>query len=273
MTRAFWLLIVAGLLIGLAVSTRFVSMAQNSSQPGSATLQLEAPAGGAPESPKRDDRARPGDLRPAFEPELRAGSGAPTLQESLLRPYRFPFSRPTSLKDVCAHFKQTLKAPVVIDLAALDRQNVEPNDTVQLELEGVRLKTGLKLLLDQLGLTYRIEPEDNLLIVTDREGSENPFERIWAELRALHRDLHEVQDSIDELRGSTGDERFDGPKVRKPTIIEEMPEAPVEPAENASGNPGRAGSGTKPPGKTREKPGLPSTPEPPSRPPSQRIPL
>ena len=53
-----------------------------------------------------------------------------------------------------------IKGAVVLDLAALGRQDVEPDDPVQLELEGVRLKTGLKLLLDQVGLTFRVVAED-----------------------------------------------------------------------------------------------------------------
>ena len=139
-------------------------------------------------------------------------------------------SRPTPLQQVCIHLQQTLKAGVVLDKAALERQNVKPEDPLQLELEGVRLKTGLKLLFDQLGLTYRIIPEDNLMIVTDREGSDEPTDRIWSELKALHRDLHDLQDTVDELRDSLGDQEGDGPQVRNPTIIEEMPEpAPEKP--------------------------------------------
>ena len=74
---------------------------------------------------------------------------------------------------------------MVLDLAALDRKSVEPETPVQLELDGARLKTGLKLLLDQVGLTYHVIAEDNLMIITDQEGSEDPAEKIWAELRAF----------------------------------------------------------------------------------------
>ncbi len=135
-----------------------------------------------------------------------------SVQDVLLRPYRFSFNRPTSLAEVCVRLKQTLGVPVVLDLAALGRQDVDPNDTVQLELDGVRLKTGLKLLLDQVGLTYHVVPEDNLIIITDREGSEDPLDRIWSELRALHRDLHDVQDAVDELADTLyGDQEQGGP--------------------------------------------------------------
>ena len=184
------------------------------------------------------------------------------LQDALLRPYHFPFARPTPLFQVCAHLKQTLKAAVVLDLAALDRQDVEPEDPVQLELEGVRLKTGLKLLLDQVGLTYRVVAEDNLMIITDREGSEDPTDRILSELQALHRDLHALQDDVDELRDFVGDDRQGG-RVRKPTIIEELPE--VEGPE----------AGVVPdtkPGHPRQKPGA-DAPAAGARPAPSRVPL
>jgi hypothetical protein len=159
--------------------------------------------------------------------------------------------------------RQTLRAAVVLDLAALDRQKVEADDSVQLELEGVRLKTGLKLLLDQVNLTFHVVPEDNLMIITDREGSEDPSERVWSELRALHRDLHDVQDSLEDLRDYFGDEQGDGPRVRKPTIIEEMP-----------------GNGAEKPGNPRARPENPrqksegaGAPDPGSRPVPSRVPL
>jgi hypothetical protein len=146
------------------------------------------------------------------------------------RPFSFPFRRPTSLEDVCRYLRETLHAPVVIDRAALARQEIRPDDDVQLELEGVRLKTGLKLLLDQLDLSYRVVPEDNLLIITDDFGSSEALDLVFAELKALHRDLHNLQDAVDDLRlDLQGDEA--GPRLRKPTIIEEKPAKPGENAE------------------------------------------
>jgi hypothetical protein len=257
MLRAFWPLIAAGLLVGLVISSRFVSRAQIPARPDQEEPSAVAP-GRIPEKPRDRENPVAGVERHAAQPQQRGGSGGGTLQEALLRPYDFPFSRPTSLTQVCVHLKQSLKAPVVIDLAALGRQNVEPDDPVQLELEGVRLKTGLKLLLDQVGLTYRIEAEDNLLVITDHEGAQDPGERIWAELRALHRDLHDLQDSVDDLRALFGDDGKSGPKVRKPTIIEEMPEGVIERREHAPEKPGSARE--KPPGKAAEKPRGPDAP-------------
>jgi hypothetical protein len=163
---------------------------------------------------------------PSSVPNPRKPVAACTVQDALERPFDLPFKTPTRLDEVCRVLQASLGAPVVLDRAALDRREIRPEDSVELELKGVRLKTGLKLLLDQVGLTYRVVTEDNLLIVTDDEGSDNPLDRVFAELRALHRDLHTVQDSVDELRAALGLD--DGPKIRKPTIIEDPLETPGE---------------------------------------------
>src|SRR5205823_5802410 len=96
-----------------------------------------------------------------------------------------------------------------------------------------------KLLLDQVGLTYRVVAEDNLLVLTDRQGADDPVNRVLSELKELHRDVHDVQDALDEVRTALGLDD-DGPKVRKPTIIEEMPAdqpAPKGPAASPSPRP------------------------------------
>ncbi len=186
-----------------------------------------------------------------------------TVQDVLLRPYHFPFSRPTSLLQVSAHLKQTLKIPVVLDIAALARQEVDPDDTVQLDLDGVRLKTGLKLLLDQVDLTYHVVAEDNLLIITDRQGSEEPLDRVWNEMKAMHREIHDLQDALDQLMDSLVVEKGDGSRVRKPTIIEEMPEIEGPKAQDPREKPEE--SSKKPKGERR--------PDPAPRSPTSRVPL
>ncbi len=172
MTRNRWLLVLAGLIGGLLRSPRAES---------SCLLRTNEALSFGGDSPRSGRQEAATGVQNSPQPGATEGQGGGlampretispgTLQDALLRPYRFPFSRPTPLQQVCTHLKQTLKAAVVLDLAALDRQDVEPDDPVQLELEGVRLKTGLKLLLDQVGLTYRIVAEDNLMIITDSEG-------------------------------------------------------------------------------------------------------
>jgi hypothetical protein len=252
----------AGLVVGLLISGRFAVTAQNRAETPQATgsrLPIQGTAESV-RSPAQSGRAADHVQHPVTD---QPQSVAATLQDALLRPYRFPFSRPTSLAQVCAQLKETLKAPVVLDLAALDRKSAKPDDTVQLELDGVRLKTGLKLLLDQVGLTFRVVAEDNLMIITDQEGAEDPAERIWAELRALHRDLHAVQDAVDDLADYVGVEGAGGPRVRQPTIIEEMPEnAGDKPAINP-----------EKPARLPEKPDETGGPAPGSRPVAPRVPL
>ncbi len=161
MTRKYWFLLLAGLVVGLIISGRYALLAQDRAEMPQANSRPAAreKSGELPTEPV--DRR---DLAPERQPVPRTVTAAAStvpLQEALLRTYRFPFARPTSLEKVCAHLKDTLNGAVVLDLAALDRKSVEPESTVQLELEGVRLKTGLKLLLDQVGLTYHIVAEDN----------------------------------------------------------------------------------------------------------------
>ena len=227
MRRLILLFLVAGLTVGLAAASHLSLRAQTDAR--QKTEGAKAVAGGATE---------PAKLVPSH-----------SVQDALLKPYPFRFARPTPLADVAQQLSRELGLPVVLDLAALDRLDVKPEDTVKLELQGVRLKTSLKLLLDQVGLTYRVIPEDNLLILTDKEGSEDPVERVMAELRELHRDVHDLQDSLDELRGVTGLPGAEGARVRKPTIIEEMPEnQDQQPQEGAAPKPApKPDPGSKPP--------------------------
>lgn len=262
MMRRHWLLLLAGLVVGLLISGRLALTAQDRAESTQSNAN-HSPSQATGESSKLP---APSGIAADLVSQPVAGQGKPaavTLQDALLRPYHFPFSCPTSLAQVCAQLKETLKAPVVLDLAALDRKSAKPDDTVQLELDGVRLKTGLKLLLDQVGLTFRVVAEDNLMIITDQEGSEDPAERIWAELRALHRDLHAVQDAVDELADYVGVEGGGGPRVRQPTIIEEMPE-------NAGEKPAII---PEKPGRSPEKPDEIGVPAPGSRPLAPRVPL
>lgn len=191
-----------------------------------------------------------GDGRPQAEhvaAEVAAGS---SVQEALLKPHALRFARPTPLSEVAQRLGRELGAPVVLDLAALDRLEIKPDETVELELHGVRLKTGLKLLLDQVGLTYRVVPEDNLLVITDEEGSEDPAEQVMAEVHELHRDIHDLQDAVDELREASGLLTAEGARVRKPTIIEEVPDN-AEPKADV-------GTGPKPAPKSETRPKAPS---------------
>jgi hypothetical protein len=177
------------------------------------TLRWEAPA---QDATRKDAHVGAPTARPA----------GPTVQDALLTPIALPFAQPTSLARVAEYLHQQLAAPVVIDRAALARLELNEDDTVQLQLEGVRLKTGLQLLLDQLGLTYRVVPEDNLLVLTDKAGAEDVNQRILAEVETLHREVHDLQDAVDALTDHIASAVPAEPAMRNPTIIEELPPEP-----------------------------------------------
>jgi len=197
------------------------------------------------------DRAKaPGRLGAAAAPRPAVAS----VQDALLRPLDLPFAEETTLEGVREHLARALGAPVVLDRSALDRLELKPEDTVQLDLKGVRLKVGLKLLLDQVGLAYRVEPEDNLLILTDPEASDEPDRRMAAELKSLHRDLHDLQDAVDDLRALVEEDLGVEPESTKShtTVVGLKNKSPRR-------SPRASKSG---PGKTP----LPLPPSPPSRP-------
>jgi hypothetical protein len=186
------------------------------------------------------------------DPGVRKAEAAKTrhIADAMLQPIRLPFAAETSLEDVAAYLRKELKANVVLDRAALDRQDLEPTDKVQMELSDVRLKTGLKLLLDQVGLTAKIVPEDNLLIITDKEESEEPIDRVLVEIKALHRDVHSLQDDVRNLRNLIEApivEGEPGATMRKPTIIEEKPgprdDSRPEPSKKPKDKPSRTRAG------------------------------
>jgi hypothetical protein len=158
-----------------------------------------------------------------------------------------PFGEPTRLEDVVSILSERLQAPVVLDRAALVRRGLTVEDTVQLRLEGVRLKTSLQLLLDQVGLTYRVVPEDNLLIVTDDEGADDPCRRVMAELEVMHRELHELRDVVEAVweRVAAGEGESG---VRHPTMIEE-----VEPDGVDAPRPREGGVEERPAGRLRPR--------------------
>ncbi|MDR3619620.1 MAG: hypothetical protein P4L85_09735 [Paludisphaera borealis] len=237
MSRRNLLYVFVGLILGLIGSTQLPLHAQRSVIKVTATpirQQDTTKASPSPDvAPQGVEIARPAADAPSeieSRPEPPTATSKVSLQDALHRPYTFAFGKPTTLSEVSRRLTADLGGPVVLDLAALERLEIKPDDTVELELKGVRLKTGLKLLLDQQQLTFRIIPEDNLLILTDKEGADDPLDKVWTELSHLHRDVHEIQDVVEDLRelsGAPGEmDAEGGPRLRKPTIIEEMPETP-----------------------------------------------
>jgi hypothetical protein len=202
-TRSGWAaaLAAAVVLVGSAGWSLWAQAPKAAPRQGAAAAKPGARPDPAPESSSNLASRRP-------EPTV-------SVQEALLRPCRIPFGRETTLAEVAVHLERILNAPVVLDRAALDRQDLSPDNTVMLELEGVRLKTGLKLLLDQVGLTFKVIPEDNLLLLTDAHESDDRYARILEELKSLHRDVHDLQDRLDETLGEGDVPEDDGGRAMR----------------------------------------------------------
>jgi len=151
----------------------------------------------------------------------------PKLSVLLEKPGTFPFVEETPLAAVAEHLRRDLNAQVVLDLAALKRLKLDENAAVRLDLKNVRRSTGLRLLLEQVDMTFRVEDEDNLLILTDRRGAADPLERLEARLDGMHREIHDLQDAVEEVYQTVAP-REEGPVLRTPTIIEELPEGETD---------------------------------------------
>jgi hypothetical protein len=94
----------------------------------------------------------------------------------LEQPVTMSFPNETPLEDVLKYIKVMTQGPndngipIYVDPVGLNEASRTLLSPVTLELEGVPLKTTLRLLLKQLGLTYTVK--DGLLTIT-AEGSEN----------------------------------------------------------------------------------------------------
>ena len=92
----------------------------------------------------------------------------------LEEPISMSFANETPLEDVLKYIKQaTVKPgqapiPIYVDPVGLQQAERSLNSTVQLDLEGVPLKTSLRLILKQLGLAYCIR--DGVLIISSVQG-------------------------------------------------------------------------------------------------------
>jgi hypothetical protein len=105
------------------------------------------------------------------------------------QPVSMSFSNPTPLEDVLKYIKMATQGPresgipIYVDPAGLKEAGQKTTSPVTIDLEGVPLRTSLRLLLKQLDLAYCVK--DGLLIISSVPGiqlelqesdSENPSE-------------------------------------------------------------------------------------------------
>ena len=88
------------------------------------------------------------------------------------------FANPTPLQDILKYIKQATTTatfagiPIYVDPKGLSDVAVKQDARVAIDIEGIPLKTSLRLLLKQLGLAYCVH--DGLLIISSVEGIAAP---------------------------------------------------------------------------------------------------
>jgi alpha-2-macroglobulin len=101
------------------------------------------------------------------------------IEAALQQPTHFDFAD-TPLRDVVAHLIELHKIEIQLDRKALQDVNIQPEQPVTKKLAGISLKSGLRLLLKDLSLTYLIR--DGMLIITTpemAESEENLITRVY----------------------------------------------------------------------------------------------
>ena len=100
--------------------------------------------------------------------------------EKLDQPVAMSFPNETPLEDVLKYVKQATQGandsgiPIYVDPLGLQEADKTMTSPVSLDLEGVPLKTTLRLMLKQLGLTYTVK--DGFLMITSQESEDQQTE-------------------------------------------------------------------------------------------------
>jgi hypothetical protein len=103
-----------------------------------------------------------------------------TILAKLDEPISMSFANETPLEDVLKYIKSATQGPndtgiaIYVDPVGLNEAEKTLTSPVTLDLEGVPLKTTLRLLLKQLGMTYTVK--DGLLTITSESSEDQPTE-------------------------------------------------------------------------------------------------
>lgn len=128
-------------------------------------------------STKGIDRERDETASPAAD----ASPETKLVLAALDEPISMPFAGGSTLGDVVSYIKQATATPgtdgisIFVNPVGLRETGRSMDSTMNMYLEGVPLKSSLRLLLKQIGLAYRVK--DGVLIIGSAEGSRKPKAR------------------------------------------------------------------------------------------------
>jgi hypothetical protein len=135
----------------------------------------------------------------------------------LEEPISMSFAQETPLEDVLKYIRAATQGPndsgipIYVDPAGLNEADRTLSSPVSLDLEGVPLKTTLRLLLKQLGLTYTVK--DGLITITSETSDNQPTEiRVYpaADLAIIPLSLLGMGGGQGQGRGGFGGGGFGG---------------------------------------------------------------
>ena len=107
-----------------------------------------------------------------------AGDAVPAIEAALDKPgSRFEFNE-MPLRDVIAKSREAHGIPVELDHRALENAGVDLDTPITQHISGISLRSALRLLLDNIDLTYRVKNEV-LQITTKEAEAEHPTVRLY----------------------------------------------------------------------------------------------
>ncbi len=148
------------------------------------------------------EKARSRDARDGREPKSDA------IDAALDKPIPIQFPNETALDDVLRFIKEATKGPdlpngipIYVDPFGLQEAEQTMKSPIQLDLEGVALRTTLTLLLKQLGLVYEIKDGELMIITYGQDFTDlTPLEEMWRKAEQGELSLEQMQTLIEQMR-------------------------------------------------------------------------
>ena len=202
----------------LAALLAFLAWVRSSLDLQTATLHVRATAAAAHVAQKSPLFATE-DLLPPLAPAPRVHLYAPLTDAAarvivkLRQPVDLPFRRDTPLEDVIQYIKTATAAPdcprglsIYVDPIGLQEAEKTEQSPVRIDLKGVALETGLRMMLAQLGLVAYVDKE-GILVITSREARDGPLEPeplILDTLAQLRAEVAALRWEVASLRAASG---------------------------------------------------------------------
>jgi len=127
------------------------------------------------------------------DPHPTPEKAAQEIQKALQRPARMEFIE-TPLNDVAEFLREQFQIPILLDKKSMEDQGVDSATPITMNLAGVSLQSGLKLMLQPLGLKHVIK--DEVLMVTTERKADNEVVTRPYRVDNLDGDLTELTEVI-----------------------------------------------------------------------------